>query len=182
MASNLGSTNELRMLRHIAQLPSAKEHITQLLDDFEHRGPNGIHKCLVFEPMGPTVNTMVEELPQFRYPRVDTKKVRYPPWMARSILKQSLQALAFLHKNGIAQGDFQPGNMLFALDNIDSEPEDALRQNEHEPRWSVSPPVQRLDGKQDKWAPRHLYVGQPLAAFTPYAEGFKLKLSDMGCG
>jgi non-specific serine/threonine protein kinase len=171
------------MLRHISQVAptEAAQHITQLLDEFEHRGPNGVHKCLVFEPMGPSVNTMVEELPQFN-PRRWEMKVRYPPPMAKGILKQSLQALAFLHENGIAHGDFQPGNMLFTLNDIDSMPEDVLRQAEDVQARSISPPVQRLDGKQDKWAPRYLCVAQPLVPFTCYAEGFKVKLSDMGGG
>jgi serine/threonine protein kinase len=131
--------------------------------------------------MGPTVNTMVEELPQFN-PRMRDMKVRYPPKMAKRILKQSLQGLSFLHKHGIAHGDFQPGNMLFAVDNIDSKPEDLLRQEDVAESESISPPVQRLDGKQDKWAPRYLCVSQPLVPFTQYGEGFKIKLSDMGGG
>lgn len=131
--------------------------------------------------MGPSVNHMVEELPQFN-PRKFDMKVRYPIWMAKSILKQSLQALAFLHENGIAHGDFQPGNMLFTLSYIDSTPEDSLRQQEDVQTQSISPPVERRDGKQDKWARAYLCVAQPLAPFTPYTEGFKLKLSDLGAG
>ncbi|KAI3321373.1 serine protein kinase [Xylariaceae sp. AK1471] len=175
------STNELRILRHISQVAPLQgaQHITQLLDDFEHRGPNGLHKCLVFEPMGPTVNTMVEELPQFK-PRLWKMKVRYPPRMAKSILRQSLQALTFLHDNKIAHGDFQPGNMLFALDYIVTKPEDVLWQEESVESESISPPVRRLDGKEDLWAPRHLCAGQSLAPFVNYAGDFTIKLSDMG--
>jgi non-specific serine/threonine protein kinase len=124
---------------------------------------------------------MVEELPQFK-PRMWGMKIRYPPKMAKSVLKQSLQALAFLHENGIAHGDFQPGNMLFSLDDINSKPEYVLQQEEDLQARSISPPVQRLDGKQDRWAPRYLCIAQPLAPFTYYAEGFKIKLSDMGGG
>jgi non-specific serine/threonine protein kinase len=102
--------------------------------------------------------------------------------MAKSILKQSLQALVFLHENGIAHGDFQPGNILFTLNDVDSTPEDLLRQEEDVQARSISPPVRRLDSKQDKWAPRYLCVAQPLVPFTCYAEGFKVKLSDMGGG
>ncbi|PLB39606.1 serine/threonine-protein kinase, partial [Aspergillus candidus] len=176
-----GSTTELRVLRHITKVAPVEgtPHITRVLGEFEHHGPNGVHKCLVFEPMGPSVNTMVEELPQFK-PRRRGMKVRYPLWMAKSILKQSLQALAFLHENGIAHGDFQPGNILFTLNNIDSIPEDMLRQGEDMQARLISPPVKRLDGKEDKWAPRYLCVAQPLVPFTCYAEGFKVKLSDMG--
>ena len=183
MAEISGSTIELQVLRHITQVAPVEgtPHITRVLDEFEHRGPNGVHKCLVFEPMGPSVNSMVEELPQFN-PRKRWMKVRYPLWMAKSILKQSLQALAFLHENGIAHGDFQPGNILFTLNNIDSTPEDVLRQEEDIQAELISPPVQRLDGKEDKWAPRYLSVAQPLVPFTCYTEGFKVKLSDMGGG
>lgn len=175
--------NELRILHYIKQTSPEEgaRHITQLLDEFEHHGPNGIHKCLVFEPMGPSVNTMVSELPQFK-PRTWGMKVRYPIPMAKIILKQSLQALSFLHENGIAHGDFHPGNMLFTPNNIDSEHEDALQQKEDVEAGSISPPVQRLDRKQDRWAPRYLCVSQPLVPFTCYGEGFKIKLSDMGGG
>ncbi|EEY19442.1 serine/threonine-protein kinase SKY1 [Verticillium alfalfae VaMs.102] len=175
------STFEVHILRQINDVARAQgaRHVTQLLDEFEHSGPNGIHKCLVFEPMGPSVNSMVEELPQFN-PRKWGMKVRYPPQMARSILKQSLQGLEFLHGHGIAHGDFQPGKILFALNNIDSEPEDELRQKEDVQAMSISDTVRRLDGKEDKWAPRYLCVGQPLVRFTTYTEGFKIKLSDMG--
>lgn len=183
MSEISGLTTELQTLRHIIQVAPVKgtRYITRLLDEFEHHGPNGIHKCLVFEPMGPSVNTMVEELPQFN-PRKRGMKIRYPLRMAKSILKQSLQALAFLHENGIAHGDFQPGNILFTLNDVDSTPEDVLRQEEDVQARSISPPVQRLDGKQDKWTPRYLCVAQPLVPFTCYTEGFKVKLSDMGGG
>ncbi|KAK8023770.1 serine protein kinase [Apiospora rasikravindrae] len=122
---------------------------------------------------------MVEELPQFK-PRRFGMKVRYPPAMAKSILRQALQGLAVLHDNGIAHGDFQPGNLLFSLDDIDSEPENVLRQDENAQPGPVSAKVQRLDSKPDKWAPRELYVAQPLAPFSNIAESFQVKLSDMG--
>ncbi|KAK0651099.1 serine protein kinase [Cercophora newfieldiana] len=175
------STKELQILRHLAQvsLEGGSQHVTQLLHEFKHHGPNGTHICLVFEPMGPSVNTMVEELPQFN-PRKLGMKVRYPPWMAKSILKQSLQALALLHDNGIAHGDFQPGNILFGLQDINSQPEEVLRQEENVETRSISPPVQRSDEKADRWAPRYLCIAQPLTPFTSYTEGFKVKLSDMG--
>ncbi|KAF2968431.1 hypothetical protein GQX73_g5125 [Xylaria multiplex] len=172
------STNEVQILRHLSQVAPVQEfqqHITQLLAQFEHQGPNGLHKCLVFELMGPTVNVMVEELPQFK-PRMWGMKVRYPPHMAKSILRQSLQSLVFLHKHGIAHGDFQPGNMLFALNATNSTLGGVLQQEESE----QSELVQRLDGKEDLWAPRYLYVGKPLASLVNHAGDFKIKLSDMG--
>lgn len=161
------STNETQILHHLADVAPTEtpKYTTQLFDDFEHKGPNGIHKCLILEPMGPSVNSMVEALPQFN-PRRLGMKVRYPPQMAKAILKQSLQSLAFLHRNGISHGDFQPGNILVALNDIDSIPEAALLQERNEQAGLVSPPVQRLDGKLDRWAPEYLCISQPLSAFT----------------
>jgi non-specific serine/threonine protein kinase len=124
---------------------------------------------------------MVEELPQFK-PRKIWMEVRYPPQMAKSILKQTSQGLVFLHGNGIAHGDLQPGNMLFALKGIDAEAEDVLRQKEDVDGNSISPPVERLDGKQDLWAPPYLCIAQPLVSLTPFLDDFTIKLSDMGGG
>ncbi|KAI0814447.1 putative serine protein kinase [Xylaria sp. FL0064] len=155
-------TNETVILRLLGQAPGGSKHITQLLDEFNHQGPNGIHKCL------------------FKGKRHIDLKIRYPYWMAKGILKQSLQALAFLHENGVAHSDFQPGNMLFTLHDINSKPEDELRQKEDEQAGSISPPVERLDGKQDKWAPPYLFIAQPLVYPTDHAQDFKIKLSDMG--
>ncbi|KAJ4185640.1 hypothetical protein NW767_012849 [Fusarium falciforme] len=95
--------------------------------------------------MGPSANTIVEELPQFK-PRKFGMKIRYPPPMAKSILKQSLLALEFLQTHGISHGDFQPGNILFALHIIDSTPEEVVRQKEDVQARSISPLVERLDG------------------------------------
>lgn len=131
--------------------------------------------------MGPSVNSMVFELPQFK-PRLGTMNIRYPPGMARSILKQSLQGLAFLHGHGIAHGDFQPDNMLFSLKDINEQEEDVLRQKEDVKSQSTSPPVERLDGKQDKWAPPYLCIAQPLGSFASPSDDFRIKLSDMGGG
>ena len=124
---------------------------------------------------------MVEELPQFK-PRKIWMKVRYPPHMAKSILRQTLQGLAFLHDSGITHGDLQPGNMLFALRGIDMQGEDVLRQKEDGTGNSTSPPVERLDRKHDLWAPPYLCIAQPLVSLTPFLDNFTIKLSDMGGG
>ncbi|KAM0206373.1 hypothetical protein ACHAPA_009584 [Fusarium lateritium] len=181
ISQGLESSHELEILHQLAKVApeDGAQHVTRLLAEFEHDGPNGTHKCLVFEPMGPSVNSMVEELPQFK-PKMWGMKIRYPPQMAKSILKQSLQGLAFLHRNDIAHGDFQPGNMLFSLNNINDHSEDVLRQEENVESRSISPPVERLDGKQDRWAPRYLCIAQPLGSFASPTGDFRIKLSDMG--
>ncbi|KAH8707274.1 Dual specificity tyrosine-phosphorylation-regulated kinase 3 [Beauveria bassiana] len=58
--------------------------------------------------------------------------------------------------------------------------EDRLRQEEDVQKGSISPLVERLDGKRDLWAPRYLCISQPLSEFTCYEGDFKIKLTDMG--
>lgn len=179
--SSLKTTNELQILRHISAIDAmhSAQHIARLLDSFELHGPNGIHNCLVFELMGPTVNTMIEELPQFK-PRKYGMKVRYPPNMAKRILRQSLRAIKFLHDKKIAHGDIQPGNILFAGSDISSTTESLLR---HDTK-NISHQVERIDGKQDRWAPRYLCVAQSLVPplLIQSTDNFELKLSDLGAG
>jgi serine/threonine protein kinase len=177
-------SNELNFLRHLKQVSGTVgfKYVTELLDDFTHTsGPNGIHICLVFELMGPSVSTMIEELPSYKKYR-DHRKYQYPIWMAKRILKQCLQGLEFLHTNGIAHGDLQPGNMLFGLNNMELIGADQLRQDENYKYGSISSPVRRKDGKTDKWAPGYLAVPQPLAELADIGPDFKIKLSDLGGG
>ena len=96
-----------------------KDHVTQLLDTFEHHGPNGTHQCLAFDVMGPSSTVMFENLPkELRGTGSQTaheKRGRYPLWMAKSLLRQVLLGLDFLHRNDIIHGDVQPGNVLFSV-------------------------------------------------------------------
>ncbi|EKG15550.1 hypothetical protein MPH_07216, partial [Macrophomina phaseolina MS6] len=173
------SDTELAILAHLSQLAREdpkSQHVTTLLETFTHQGPNGIHRCLVFEPMGPTAASLVEELPE-NQPIMYGKPVRYPYWMARKILLHTLRGLAFLHQNGVVHGDVQPGNLLFAIDDISSVSEDQLKQDET----STAVPLQRVDGKVDKWAPKALYLKQSLHERVRLApEDLCVKLSDLG--
>lgn len=186
------------MLESIANLasPNLSQYITMLLDHFEHAGPNGSHLCLVFEAMGPSASSMVEELPCFKRRTIEMD-IRYPLWMAKRLLQQVLQGLVYLHNNGIVHGDVQPGNMLFALRDLSNLGEDELTQDDeyHEeeldedelsedgeyPFRAVSP-VERLDGKVDKWAPRYLTIAEPLDKYTNIDSDFRVKLSDFAAG
>jgi serine/threonine protein kinase len=124
---------------------------------------------------------MVEELPWFK-PRMRAMKIRYPLWMAKRLLRQALKSLVFIHTNGITHGDFQPGNILFALKDLSNVSENSLKQDENYHSGSLSPPVERLGGKQDKWAPKYLVEPQPLDEYTDIGEDFVVKLSDFGGG
>lgn len=156
-----------------------KFHVISLLDTFEHKGPNGQHKCFVFEVMGPSAASMVEHLPSnLHSPTAPHDK--YPTWMAKSILRQTLIAIDFLHQAGIVHGDLQPGNLLFPIKDLSQIDENLLIQRCDAE--SVSKLVRRLDGKVDQWAPRYLALDQPLENFAYLEKDFTIKISDMGGG
>ena len=108
-----------------------RDNVTLLLDSFEHHGPNGIHRCLVFDVMGPTSAIMFSMLSTSLKGKCgDASKPdeegrgRYPLWMAKSILRQTLLGLAYLYQHGIAHSDLQPGNILFSVKDLSSLSED----------------------------------------------------------
>jgi serine/threonine protein kinase len=180
IAKAASSTTELSILEKISSVASEdpdSQHITVLLDEFQHEGPNGKHQCLVFEAMGATVASLVEELPENK-PKMYGKVERYPKWMVKKILQHALRGLAFLHRNGVVHGDLQPGNILFSIQGIDNIKEDELMQDES----TSAIPVKRLDGKTDRWAPKALYLQQSLHDRIELTTKLLVKLSDLGSG
>lgn len=103
---------------------------------------------------------------------------RYPKWIAKRILLHALKGLAFLHRNGVVHGDFQPGNILFSVKGIDDIKEEELLQDES----TTAIPVQRKDGKIDRWAPKTLYLKQSLHHRVELTPELLVKLSDLGSG
>ncbi|KAK2776941.1 hypothetical protein FQN52_003274 [Onygenales sp. PD_12] len=152
------------------------KHALLPLNTFEHAGPNGTHRCFVYEPMGATVASMLSELPQYQPKRLMATPKRYPKWMAKLILKHVLSGLVFLHSNGVAHGDVQPGNFLFSIGDINTVKEEELKQ----PQKSVTKPLRRRDGKTDKWAPRYLMLKESLHTYTSLDPDLLIKISDFG--
>jgi non-specific serine/threonine protein kinase len=157
--------------------PLKSKHVMMLLDSFEHAGPNGTHVCLVFRPMGSTAASMPEHLPENEHVnRARGETCRYPVWMAKQILKHSLRGLAFLHENGIAHGDVQPGNLLFSACNLDLLEEKDLAPSQATRR------LKRRDGKVDRWAPDHLILPGSLSKHADHGPEMCIKISDFGAG
>ncbi|XP_029456978.1 SRSF protein kinase 2-like isoform X2 [Rhinatrema bivittatum] len=80
--------------------------IIHLLDDFKLIGENGLHVCLVFELLGPSLlHVMKSRAPQ-----------DLPLTCVKKILQQVLQGLNFLHKNcRIIHTDIKPENILVCV-------------------------------------------------------------------
>ncbi|KAF2963137.1 hypothetical protein GQX73_g10423 [Xylaria multiplex] len=78
------------------------DHVTHLVDDFEHDGPNGRHVCLLFQLYGETFGSFGA---WFENRRIATG-------LMRSIVLQLLCALDFAHANGVIHTDIQPNNIF----------------------------------------------------------------------
>ena len=63
-----------------------------ITDYFQISGPNGAHECLVLELLGPSVADYLDA----------HSMERLPGKLARTIAKQALLGLCFLHERGIA--------------------------------------------------------------------------------
>lgn len=77
--------------------------VVQLLDYFEHFGPNGKHVCMVFETMGPNVLALIK--------RYNFKGIPLP--IVRKVAAHTLIGLDYLHRVcGIIHTDLKPENVL----------------------------------------------------------------------
>lgn len=144
-----------------------------MIDFFERKGPNEVHRCLVFDVMGLSTADVLEDFPN----SVLNASGKYPIWMAKSILWQTLLGIEFLHNNGIVHGDIQGGNLLFPVKDLGSVSEDELSQNNE-----ISEPVQRIDGREDLWASKYLTLNRHLADYMDISSGFSVKILDLGGG
>ncbi|KAJ1552085.1 hypothetical protein HK405_012733 [Cladochytrium tenue] len=93
--------------------------VQRLFDHFVHRGPNGQHTCLVFEPLGRNMNAFAEDESNAGRPITTA--------FARELCRQLVLALDCVHSAGLAHRDIQPGNALFSLPyDLDSKSEDEV--------------------------------------------------------
>ena len=120
--------------------------VSTLLDKFKHRGPNGTHRRLVFEPLGPNVTEALQSMSPS--PSSYTR--------AKMMPIQVLLVLHCLHSNQVAHGDLNYGNILSVLQPFSKEDAAELCRQPSENK--ISPAVKRRDGKEDKWSPKQLYL------------------------
>lgn len=87
---------EATVLRAIAAKHSdqpAYQHLITMQNSFQISGPNGTHECLVLELLGPSVADILD---------TPSGIERLPGTLAKTIAKQALLGLCFLHEQKIA--------------------------------------------------------------------------------
>ncbi|KAI5807230.1 kinase-like domain-containing protein [Pyronema omphalodes] len=186
-------TSELSILNQITSLASTsshpgRHHVTILLDNFFHVGPNGRHLCLVFEIMGSSAASMARELSCNQTPeRKYESPKKYPLPTVKRLLRHTLLGLEFLHENGIVHGDLNPGNLLFSLHKSGSRIANGFLRwfkSKRKPSEFNKPNKLRKINENDEASlagtvPKYLAAPQSLAKFVD-SKDFTVKISDFG--
>ncbi|KAI1390623.1 kinase-like protein [Hypoxylon trugodes] len=100
--------NHLRSTSYDGEIE--ENHIVTPLEQFWIEGPNGRHSCLVL----PVLGLDVEGWRLYQCDYEDETGLR-----VKNICRQIVEALNFLHNNGICHGDFRLQNILLEIEGID---------------------------------------------------------------
>ncbi|EGN96354.1 hypothetical protein SERLA73DRAFT_112633 [Serpula lacrymans var. lacrymans S7.3] len=88
-----------------------RSHVISFLDHFRHKGPNGVHVCMVFEVLGENLLGLIK--------RHQNKGVPMP--LVKQIAKQVLLGLDYMHRCcGVIHTDLKPENVLICIDDVES--------------------------------------------------------------
>jgi len=105
--------DEIKLLKKVVEANPdhpGRKHVVSLLDSFEHKGPNGVHVCMVFEVLGENLLGLIKRW----------NHLGIPMPLVKQITKQVLLGLDHLHREcGIIHTDLKPENVLIEIGDVE---------------------------------------------------------------
>ena len=67
-------------------LGTGSEHVVRLVDHFKHIGPNGTHVCMVFEPMGANLLSLIKHYNYHGVPIELVRRISRQVWLKNAYI------------------------------------------------------------------------------------------------